>query len=311
MRLSLAVALFCTLASPLSAATATLIPVVPVAGAAATQATAINDKNAITGVYLDGAGIGHGFTGSLDGAYQTFDHTQANTTSAGIDKAGDVVGTSYDTTPGCGSVAFERGKGGKTKPIKKGTKAISGAVFGMNATGDFVGFYCVGTTLLGFRGAGEKYVEDVAISGTHLLTVPAGINSLGTVDGFSVDIDGVWRGFVLKDGTTTVVTYPGATRTQLSGVNDDGIASGYVQTDGKTHAVLYDIAKAAFTTIEPPGATASVAAGINNSGLLAVYSDVGAFIYCPKKPSKCPASGMAFTPLPAVPALVRRAHAKD
>ncbi|HWA90491.1 MAG TPA: hypothetical protein VG889_10675 [Rhizomicrobium sp.] len=52
-------------------------------------------------------------------------------------------------------------------------------------------------------------------------------------------------------------------------------------------------------------ATASITAGINNNGLLAIYSDVGAFIYCPKKPNKCPTNGTAFTPPPAVPAVLR------
>lgn len=295
-------------ASPLSAAT--LIPVVPVPGAADTQATAINDRDAITGVYFDGGHIAHGFVGTLDGSYETFDSRTANTVTYGIDGAGDVVGESYATVNDCDHLtAFVRSADGKLKQVKKDGLPIRGGALGIRSKGVFVGFYCDdGNKLVAFRGKKAKYVEDVVLSGSHLMTAATGINAAGTIVGITIETDGHARGFVLQDGTTTIVADPLGTDTQITGVNDKGIATGIVTIGGQWHAVLYDIAKAAFTSIEPKGATTSVASGINDDGLTALYSDIGSFIYCPRKAAKCPKSGTAFTPPPARHGIVSRSR---
>jgi hypothetical protein len=269
---------------------ATYIPVVPVSGAARTQATAINDKNVITGAYFDGSQIAHGFAGTLAGDYQTFDFDGGtNTAPFGIDRVGDTVGAGFTTQADCSAKPFERMVSGKIKPIKKDGKKVGGAALGMNTPGDFVGFICEGSApAAGYRGRKAEWTDAVTLPGVHLLTIPAGINIFGTIVGWTMDTDTKIRGFVLKDGNASVVTYPGASQTQLAGVNDDGLISGTQTTGAITHAFLYDLNSAQFTSIEPPGATTSVAGGLNSGGLTAVASDLGSFIYCPKKKANCP-----------------------
>lgn len=271
------------------AGAATFIPVVPVAGAVKTQATAINDKNAITGVYFDNAQVAHGFVGTLAGGYQTFDFDSgANSAPFGIDRVGDTVGASFTTQPDCSAKPFERMTSGKVKSIKKDGKKVGGAALGMNTPGDFVGFVCEGSSpAAGYRGRNAQWTAAVTLSGVHILTMPAGINTFGTIVGWTMDTDTKIRGFVLKEGVTSAVAYPGATQTQLAGVNDDGLATGTETTGGIAHAFLYDLNSAQFTSIEPPGATTSIAGGIDSGGLATVASDIGSFIYCPKKKANC------------------------
>lgn len=292
--LSAAVVLLASAAATPLLAAATMMPVVPFPGAKDTLAAALNDKNVLAGTYIDKNGRKHGFTGSLDGNYTSFDFGKSGDTVAiGIDKAGDITGANY--TPDqqlCNATPYERIKG-KSNPIKKGTKAMTGLAWGMDAAGDFVGYTCDQTHLVvGYQGKAGKYKNDVKISGTQFAVAPSGINASGVIDGWSVDISGVAKGFILKGGTTSFVTYPHATQTQLTGLNDAGLATG-VWTDANSvqHAFMYDTRKSKFTSLEPKGATTSVAGGVNNKGLIAIYSDKGSFIYCPKA---CPSAGFAF-----------------
>lgn len=294
-KLSAAGAFLCVFAAhPLAAAT--LLPIVPVAGATNTLVSAINDGNTITGAYVDGQGLKHGYVGTLAGAYTKFDFgTGGNTVPLGIDKKGDVTGANYASTAFCDATPFERTSKGKLSAIKNGTKTMTGLAWGMDPKGDFVGYYCDPSSfVLGYEGKSAKFKKDVTLSGNHIVTAPSGINASGMIVGWSVDFTANTQGFVLKGGTASFVSYPGAAQTQLIGINDAGLATGE-WTDGNSvqHAFLYDTKTSKFTSLEPKGATTSVAGGINNAGLIALYSDKGSFIYCPKK---CPKAGLDFTP---------------
>lgn len=283
------------IASAAPAFAATLLPIVPVPGASQTLVSAINDKNVIAGTYVDQDGIKHGYAGTLDGDYATFDFGNGanNTVPLGIDTKGDVTGTSFASSDAiCDSTPFERSKG-KVNAIKKGSQDMTGLAWGMDSKGDFVGYYCdVTGFVFGYQGKAGKYKKAVTISGTQLVTAPSGINASGLIVGWSADITGAVKGFVLKGGTTSFVTYPKATDTQLIGINDKGQATGeWTDSKGVQHAFLYDTKKSKFTSLEPKDATTSVAGGINNDGLIALYADTGAFIYCPKK---CPKAGRAI-----------------
>lgn len=282
-------------ATPLLAA-ATMMPVVPFPGAKDTLAAALNDKNVLAGTYIDKNGVKHGFVGTLDGTYTSFDFGKSgNTVAIGIDKAGDITGANYGSDMQfCNATPYYRTAKGKATPVKKGTKTMSGLAWGMDAAGDFVGYTCDQTQIVvGYQGKSGKYKNDVKISGTQFAVAPSGINASGMIDGWSVDIGGVAKGFILKGGTTSFVTYPHATQTQLTGLNDAGLATG-VWTDASSvqHAFMYDTKTSKFTSLEPKGATTSVAGGVNNKGLIAIYSNKGSFIYCPKA---CPSAGVAFT----------------
>jgi hypothetical protein len=294
-------ALLSTLAAtPLSAAT--LLPIVPVSGAKNTLIGAINDKNTIVGSYVDNSNVKHGFIGSLDGDYTTFDFTNGggNSTPVGIDAAGDATGSYYtSSTAICDAVPYERTSKGKSAVVKNGKTNMTGLAWGMDSKGDFVGYYCDQTSfVVGYQGSKGKFKKAVTISGNHLVVAPSGINSSGTIDGWSVDFAGNTQGFILKGGTTSFVSYPGAALTQLIALNDDGIATGeWTDSNQVQHAFMYDTAKSKFTSLEPKGATTSIAGGINKAGLIALDSDKGNFLYCPKK---CPKAGMRFTPPPSV-----------
>jgi hypothetical protein len=278
--------------SPLLAAT--LVPVVPVAGATDTLVSSINDKDIITGTYVDSGGAKHGYFGTVAGSYTTFDYkASGNTVPVGIDTAGDITGGYFtSSTDICASVPFERTAKGKISVIKKGTKSLSGLAWGMNTKGEFVGYYCDDTGfVLGYKGKAGKYQSAVTISGTQLATAPSAINAAETIAGWSVDFSGASKGFILKGGVTSFVSYPSATQTQLIGLNDAGLATGvWTDTRNIQHAFMYDTKKSKFTSIEPNGATTSIAGGVNNDGVIALYSDVGTFLYCTNK-KKCPKGG--------------------
>jgi hypothetical protein len=75
-------------------------------------------------------------------------------------------------------------------------------------------------------------------------------------------------------------------------LNDRGIATGSVLDDEENfHPFILNTNTSAITWIDIPGATNSQVWGINKQGLAAVSTDIGPFIYCPLKPSRCPAGG--------------------
>jgi hypothetical protein len=280
------------LAIVLPVCAATFIPVIPVSGSASNAIYAINDKNEITGAYSDSQGVTHGFAGSLNGDYQTFDAGSTNTNTGGIDKKGDIVGTIFDSSSTCKDSAFERDAKGNIQLIKKDNMAISGTAGGMAASGDFVGVYCDGSgNARPFVGKKAQYKKDITLSGTHQDVFPSSIDSAGDIVGFVDDPDGQTRGFLLKDGITTEIAHPGTGRTELLGINDHGQATGLYIDGFSPHAFVYDIATAKFTNIDPPNSSGASAWGINNAGLVTINADNGRYVYCPKKKSKCPTNG--------------------
>lgn len=74
---------------------------------------------------------------------------------------------------------------------------------------------------------------------------------------------------------------PGSAITQVFTINDANV----------WHAFTLDTASNTFDRIDVPGASFTQVFGINDDGLVAVQSDLGSYIYCPRKPSRCPAGG--------------------
>jgi hypothetical protein len=282
---------------------AKVVPVVPVDGAKDTLVAAINDKGVIQGTFIDSGNKKHGFFGTVAGSYTTFDYKSGgNTVAIGSDTAGDITGGYYgSSTNFCDATPFERTANGKIAAIKKGTKALTGLAWGMNPKGEFVGYTCDKTGIItGYKGKAGKYTGDVTISGFQLATAPSGINDSDVIVGWSVDTGGVAKGFILKGSTTSFVTYPGAQQTQLLGLNNDGLAAGaWTDAQSKQHAFIYDTKTSKFTSIEPKTATTSVAGSVNSDGVVALYSDVGSFLYCTNS-KKCPKGGAPVQTGPSV-----------
>lgn len=293
------------------ASAATLIPVPPVPGSDYTIASAINDNNVITGVYATSDGVLHGFLGTLDGNYTTFDEPGGDTEGRGINNAGIVMG--FAAIGVGGDAPIERFADGSIVAVTKdGAPLGFGIAGGINKKGIFVasGYDENFVDYLSFYGKNAAYTQAIAPPGfgsPH----PRGINDSKDVTGFYAGGDGLDHGFVVKSGTASTLDYPdpGSTGTFLYGIDNNGtIAGDWSDSNQQLHSFTYDPSTSQFTLLERKhvkgGKFAQVLGGINNEGLIAVnfYAAGGSFIYCPRKPSKCPAGGIDIGPSNTVPA---------
>jgi hypothetical protein len=99
-------------------------------------------------------------------------------------------------------------------------------------------------------------------------TVSAAINNFGEITGFFTDKStGIIHGFLDNNGHFTTVTAPGASETELLGINDFGIAVGFDVVNGAMHGILFDSHTGKFTTLDDPhGIGTTTLNGINDLG---------------------------------------------
>jgi hypothetical protein len=100
-------------------------------------------------------------------------------------------------------------------------------------------------------------------TGTGVINL-LGINNSGTIAGFDNGVTNA--GFTLTlPHAFTIVNFPGATSTQVTGINGAGDLSGfYVDTSGNTHG--FTRTGGSFATVDNPASTVfNQALGINNS----------------------------------------------
>lgn len=83
-------------------------------------------------------------------------------------------------------------------------------------------------------------------------TVAAAINNSDEIAGFYTDAGGVTHGFLDNGGAFTTVDAPGASETQLLGLNDQGLAVGFDVVNGVMNGILFNSHLDVFTTINPP-----------------------------------------------------------
>jgi len=289
---------------------AVLIPVPPPAGVApqATAVFGINDDNVIAGSYFTPDGVEHGFYGTLDGNYTTFDVGDSGVTEPrGINNAGIIMGICCTTTGDAlpwerysdGSFAYVTLKHGA--PLGQG---ISGAI---NAGSTFVasGWNSLFSQFFSFFGEGGQATKAINFPGVTR-TFPRGLNDGKDVVGFYVGDDGRDHGFLKQNGVWHTFDYPdpNMTGTYLYGINNTGLIAG-TWTDGKnnSYGFVYSPFTDKFSPIEEKHATRGKYAlvyGINNAGMIAVdfpYAD-GPFIYCPYNAKKCAAAGGIATSRP-------------
>ncbi len=275
-----------------AASAGTYFAVGEVPGGYSTSVEGINGKNQIVGSYLVTGAIAHGFTADLGGPFTTFDIGTQLTFPRAINNAGTIVGDYINHGSG-EFYAFERFADGRTVTIKDGHQVMGEAVlFGLNNLGVFVGNAIVDTNDIAFTGQKGRYAA--TLDTTLYLPEPHGINASNVIAGDFYDSsrpDFPYHGFILKDGTATQLDFPAANDhgTRLGGINDAGIVTGYwLDQHHRSHAFRYDTNTATFTSLHPPGTLYSEAYGINEKGLIAMTSDIGSFVYCPKA-RQCPA----------------------
>ena len=116
------------------------------------------------------------------------------------------------------------------------------------------------------------------------LTTPNFISPQGTIVGAYNDSGGVSHGFILKGGNYTIVDFPGANGTSLTGINPSGEMTGFSCSDpacGSTGNTTTNHSftvskKGAFNSFDPPGAVSDEASTVNPSGaVVGAYKDSG------------------------------------
>jgi hypothetical protein len=216
-RFAAAMAAILTACAISSADAGRLIPVPAVAGSTAMGVTAVNNSNIITGVYETPDYVSHGFFGTLDGNYTTFD-AGTFTVPLGINDQGLITGwnlaqdCSFTYPPvGC---EFVRKLDSSIDIVTKDRSQIGGYAYGITTHARFVGEYWVarqtqGYDVFGYYGKGHKYVADVTLPFNTNHTSPRGINEAGTIIGHYIDLDAQrLRGFIVRGGVATAVDYP-------------------------------------------------------------------------------------------------------
>lgn len=277
-------------------AAATLVPVAPYPGSTTTQVFSINDSNQISGEYTNSDGLEHGFFGPLGGPYTSFDFgaTSVGTEARSINNKGVIVGYAPDGNAVTGP-AFYRKPDGTIVAIKMDHVGLQGIAQGLNKLGSSVGDYVTDPNTLaqtGYQAHAGRYQKDLTLGVSATRVAPRAITSNNTVAGWYVDDSRLQHGFILTDGGTQTIDADVSGTTNLEGLNDSAIATGSVlDEDENFHPFVLDTNTSTVTWIDVPGATSSQAWGINRHALVAVSTDIGSYIYCPLKPSKCPAGG--------------------
>lgn len=287
--------LSCLLAAP-AAHAATLIPVVPFPGATSTSVSGINDSNAIAGMYTTADTIEHGYFGTLAGSYTSFDYggTALGTEARSINNAGNIVGFAPDAGFNSGPEFF-RAADGTITTFKKSHVVLDGIAQGINKRNVSVGDYITDPDTMaqtGYQGRNGRYRADLTLPVDTTRVDGRAVTSTGAVAGWYEDTGHLQHGFIQRGEGFQTVDADDSGTTNLEGLNDKGIATGAVlDVDENFHAFTLDTNTDTLTWITVPGAATVQAWGINKQGLVALTTDIGSFIYCPLKPSKCPSGG--------------------
>jgi hypothetical protein len=275
---------------------ATLIPVVPFPGSTGTNVSGINDNNTIAGMYTTADTIEHGYFGTLAGSYTSFDYggTALGTEARSINNAGNIVGFAPDSGFNSGPEFF-RAADGTITTFKKSHVVLDGIAQGINKRNVSVGDYITDPDTMaqtGYEGRNGRYRSDLTLPVDTTRVDGRAITSAGAVAGWYEDTGHLQHGFIQRGEGFQTVDADDSGTTNLEGLNDKGIATGAVlDADENFHAFTLDTNTDTLTWIEVPGAATVQAWGINKKGLVALTTDIGSFIYCPLKPSKCPAGG--------------------
>lgn len=285
---------FQSLALVSSASAGTLIPIQPPSGSFQTGIFDINNRGQIAGSFTtDGVDL-IGFFGSIDGNYQTFTVNGNQTEARAINGQGLVIGFYVDEGL---PVEFAREPDGSLSDITKDGIPLLGIAQGINAAGEFVGDYVRDSGSVpvrgGYKGNNSAWQEDVDLPFPAVRVAPRGINERGDIVGWFVAEGGEGtQGFLISDGATTVLNFPGAASTFVQGINNRGQLSGsWEDADRVSHGFFLDSDLASWTSIDAPNSMNTQAFQINDLGQVALngYGDTSkeSYIYCPDNLGVC------------------------
>jgi uncharacterized membrane protein len=220
----------------------------PYQGVAQTIASGINDNGEIAGWYFKtSTGLtAHGFLLN-NGSYSTYDFTASYTDFQGINNQGQVVGTS-----GIAGFLFSNGQ--------FSTISVPGSIqtfaHGINNFGQIVGVADVPNGLESFLLAGGNYSIFNVGGGAN------GINDAGQIVGTNGG-----HGYLLSNGISSLIDFPGASCTYLGGINDLGTIVGSYSPScnaGVSHGLIGD--QQGLSTFDVPGSLFTGLTGINSEG---------------------------------------------
>ena len=272
-----------------------LVPIPGYPGATTTIAIAINNNNVIAGEYIDAQGAQHGFFGTIDGNYTSFDFPNDHVLLGGINDDGYIVGNANVRTTDCTQegCAYSRAPDGTIKPITKDHAPVDGFAEQITNRRIFVGQYKNSQGgITAYVGSKTKFKSDITLPFDHATTRGRGINFRNEIVGYydASDLSSS-PAFIVRRGVATSIQYPDANAftTLFEGINDRGtISGGWANSDVSfEQAFTYSQAKNTYTLIDVPGVQVALARGINNTDNVVISTDAGSFLYC-KRQKSCP-----------------------
>lgn len=255
-------------------------------GAVSTTAYKINDAGQVVGIYIDAAGVRHGFLLS-GGSYSSIDCPSPYTAGSeanGINNLGQIVGV-------CSAPGGINGVYGTSRSFRVDAGVLTflsdvpagsyggGSTFAqaINDNGDIVGWYADATLSNGhaFLLKGGVYTTfDVPGFGS---TYAYGINTAGQIVGATQPTfgGGADRGYLLSGGTFTMIDDPNAAAangTSAMGLNDAGqIVGAYTDASNVQHGFLF--MGGVYTTLDVSGGQLDSVQGNSSAQVAGGYRD--------------------------------------
>jgi hypothetical protein len=233
-----------------------------------TRPTAINNSEAIIGIYADASGAPHGFLRTRDGAIATIDPPgSVSNFPSDISPAGVITGNYCDNTTCHGYLRSPYGAFTTFDP--------AGSVFtqanGINPVGAITGSYDDANFVAhGFLRASNGAFTTFDAPGSTALggTFPLEIDPAGTIMGQYCD-DTTCHGFLrTSDGTFITFDPAGSVYTSPGALNPEGAITGsYTDVNFVTHGFLR-AKDGAFTMFDVPGSLSTGPTSINPSGAI-------------------------------------------
>jgi len=206
-------------------------------GAASSMVTGINATGDLSGIYVDAAGVNHGFT-DIGGTFKTVDNPASPVfnQALGINNSDETVGYYAPTITGSpGDVSYSQ-KGGVFTAIGGLPTNFNNQAVGINsaATPWIVGFYQPDSALatsFGYLDVGGTITTIDPFGSTF--TQALGVNDLGEIVGFYTNGTGQ-HGYIDNGGVFTSFDPSGSVSTTINGVNDKGDFVGFYTTASDT-----------------------------------------------------------------------------
>lgn len=281
-----------------------LVPIAPVPGSVSMFVVGVNDNNVVTGSYTTADGQRHGFFGTIDGNYQTFDYPTGLTIGRSVDNDGYIVGSANPSDGHIYGEPFLRAPDGTMTTITRNGAVVDGLAQGLRDNGRFMGEDWTyrknfrHLRVLGFYGNGSEYGKELLLPFHTDKVRPRGFNKHGDVVGLFHDKKvGDTPAFLIRDGVATAIRFPDpqAFYTYFEEITDKGRIAGFWTDYTQMNAMgvfVYDERKEAFDSFDVPHTSYLSAQGINSADVVAVTADDSAYLYCMHK-AGCPQSADA------------------